>query len=347
MSEQELTDAILRNALELQRLSAHEEAAALEIIAELEAELKQLLATVDLAAARKREVEALIKQAREAIDARYAVVAGQVDMQGIIAVVAEKTVAAIEPIIAQAAMPSAARIASLATNVLIDGAPSAAWWAKQAEDTAFRFAQQVREGVLLSETMEQITARIVGRGDEPGILDTARRNVRALVHSSVMTASNYARLETFRKNMAEGDTLRWLSTLDTRTCAQCMALDGVEWDRDGEPVNGNTILWNGGPPAHWSCRCTISLKPSLKGLRALVGDEAIDKVMNSGGRASSKGPTGPDTSMAGFLSRLSKEEQDEMLGPGRADLWRAGKITLRDLVSGTGRELTLDQIRAR
>jgi hypothetical protein len=66
-----------------------------------------------------------------------------------------------------------------------------------------------------------------------------------------------------------------------------------------------------------------------------------------GGRASALGPTGSDTSMAGFISRLSPAQQDDMLGKGRADLFRAGDITLRDLVSGQGRPLSLEELKAR
>jgi hypothetical protein len=47
------------------------------------------------------------------------------------------------------------------------------------------------------------------------------------------------------------------------------------------------------------------------------------------------------------LKRKGVEYQNEVLGVGRADLWRAGKITLRDLVSGSGNPLTLDQLRAK
>lgn len=345
MTETDLHDAILKHALELQRLSAHEEAEALAIIREMEDELKRLLATASLTDAKKREVEAIIKEAEAIIAKHYDDVASAADIRGITVVVAEKTVDILRDILPAVSMPSAERLASLSRDVLIDGAPSSAWWARQSEDTVFRFARQVREGVLLGETQEQIVGRIVGRDDDPGILDSSRRNVRSLVHSSVMTAANFARLETYRKNMKDGDTLFWMATLDGRVCAQCIALDGAQWDRDGNPVKGNDIAWNGGPPAHFGCRCTLSMRPGLSALAALV-PEAED-LLNAGGRASSLGPTGPDTSMQGFLSRLSVAEQDEMLGKGRAKLWRDGKITLRDLVSGTGRELSLAELRAR
>jgi hypothetical protein len=42
-----------------------------------------------------------------------------------------------------------------------------------------------------------------------------------------------------------------------------------------------------------------------------------------------------------WLSSKSKAFQDELLGPGRADLWRAGKITLSELLDQNGRPLPL------
>lgn len=344
MTDIQLQDKIIAQALELQRLSAGDEAEALKIMAELEKELRALLATSELSGAKQREIEALIKQADEIISAHYDDVAKVVDTHSLIVVVSEKTVDALKGVL-PAVMPSAARLASLAKDVLIDGAPSAAWWARQSEDTAFKFAQQVREGLLLGETQEQIVSRITGRGTEPGIMDMARKNVRTLVHASVMTASNRARLETYQKNMAPGDTLFWLSTLDTRTCKQCMALDGAQWDRDGNPVKGTKVDWNGGPPAHMGCRCTLSMRPGLSVLRELLGDDEIDAALG-GTRASMDGPTTALT-MQDWLKRQSPELVEEMLGKGRAELFLKGRITVKDLVSGTGRELSLAELRAR
>ncbi len=346
MTQLELQDAIIKHALDLQRLSANEEAEALAIIREMEDELRRLLATASLTDAKKREVEAIIKEAEAIIAKHYDDVAGAADIRGITVVVAEKTVDVLRDILPAVAMPSAERLASLSRDILIDGAPASAWWARQSEDTAFKFAREVREGVLLGEAQERIVSRIIGRGDEPGILDTARRNVRTLVHSSVMTAANRARLETYRKNMASGDTLYWLATLDGHVCPVCMALDGSQWDRDGNPVKGNKIAWNGGPPAHFGCRCTLSLRPGASKLRELVGDDAIDAVLNAPGRASKGGPTSA-TSMQEFLKRQSPEFIEEMLGKGRAELFLEGRITVKDLVSGTGRELSLAELRAR
>jgi hypothetical protein len=335
VSEIELMDAILRTALELQRVSAFEEAEAEAILRELERELRALLNSRTLNAASKREIAALIKQAEAAIDARYATVATSVDTKGLVMLVSERTVEALKIIAPDVARVTAQTLASLADDVLIDGAPSSAWWARQSEDTAFKFAAQVRQGVINGETNERIVARIVGRATEPGIMDVARRNARALVHSSVMSAANDARLATFRANARLFKGVRWLSTLDSKSCVVCAALDRQSWDLEGAKLPGTTLDFEA-PPKHWSCRCTLTGIPRSE-------PASGPKI---GARASSEGPVAVDTTFDAFLKRQSPAFIERVLGKRRADLYRAGKITLRDLVSGTGRELTLDELRA-
>lgn len=64
-----------------------------------------------------------------------------------------------------------------------------------------------------------------------------------------------------------------------------------------------------------------------------------------GTRASMDGPT--TGTFADFLERKGEDFQNEVLGPGRAQLWRDGKITLQDLVNGRGNPLTLAELRKR
>lgn len=343
MSELDLADAILRHALELQRLSANEEAEALRILALLEEELRQLLASEDLSEAGRAELAKLIREADEAIAMRYGEIARSADIQGIALHVAERTADILKASFPDALLPTPERIDSLAKDVLIDGSPVSAWWERQAEDRQFKFAGIVRKGVIEGATTEQIVSRVIGRGDEPGIMDAARRNVRTLVHSSIMTAANQARLETFRKNARFADGVRWLSTLDGRTCLTCMALDGEAWDFDGKPLGATTMDFQM-PPAHPACRCVAT--PVPKSLDKLLGTTGLDAMAAPTVRASANGPTQAVT-MEAFLARQSPEFIEEMLGRKRYELWRARKITIRDLVSGSGRPLTLKQLQAR
>lgn len=334
MSEIELRDAILRHALQLQRLSAGQEAEAEDILRQLENELRTLLNSQTLSEATKAEITKLISQADDIITPAYDEIASSLDTHALAVVVAQNTVQAMEDVFPVAiAAVTDARLASLTKDVLIDGAPSSAWWSKQAEDTAFKFAAQVRQGVVNGETNERIVARIAGSAGDPGILGVARRNARALVHSSVMSAANDARLATFRKNASLLDGVRWLSTLDSHTCLQCAALDGQAWDLTGDKLSGTKVDFMD-PPAHWSCRCVLSPIPKpIEGLS-----------LPEGTRASSQGPVSATTTFNDFLKRQSPDFVEKTLGARRAELFLAGKLTLKDLISGTGRELTLEQL---
>lgn len=339
MSEIELRDAILRHSLQILRLSAGEQAVVDQILKDLEKELRALLESKSLSGAERAELKALVAEAESAIHPAYAAAAQSVDTHALAVIVAEKTVEAMGTFPVSALLPSVERLASLTKDVLIDGAPSSAWWERQAEDTAFKFAAQVRQGVVNGETNERIVQRIVGKRGEPGIMEVSRRNARTLVHSSVMTAANDARLATFRKNDRLINGVRWLATLDSHTCVQCAALDNAAWDLDGQPIQATKFEFQS-PPAHFSCRCVLSPIPKTFRDIGLNIDEPAE-----GTRASSEGPIPASTTFDEFLKRQSPAFINKTLGKERAALFLAGKITLRDLISGTGRELTLDQLR--
>jgi SPP1 gp7 family putative phage head morphogenesis protein len=337
VSEEQLRDAILRGALLLQMLSNAKAAEADAVLVKLAQDLRMLLGSRTLSEAGKAEINALLRQADEAIQPAYAEVSATVDTHALALVVAEKTVKALEDVLpANIATPTAERLASLTKDVLIDGAPSSAWWSKQGEDTAFKFAAAVRQGVINGETNEKIVARVVDRG--AGILDTARRNARTLVHSSIMSAANEARLATFRKNARLIDGVRWLSTLDSHTCIICGALDGQAWDLDGGKLSGTALDFEA-PPQHFSCRCVLSPIPkSFKSIGFNIDEPA------KGERASSQGPVPATTTFADFLKRQPDSFVERTLGKTRAEYFLAGKLTLTDLVTGSGRELTLEEL---
>jgi hypothetical protein len=96
---------------------------------------------------------------------RYGQIPGLLDTHELVLIVADRTLEALRMAVPAAIAPSAERLASLAKDVLIDGSPAKDWWARQGEDLAFKFAAEVRKGVLDGQTQEQIVARIVGRGD--------------------------------------------------------------------------------------------------------------------------------------------------------------------------------------
>ena len=335
MTETALADEIIKLALELQRVSSYEEARADAILVQLEQDLRQLLATRDLSASSRREIEAIIKQANEAIAGRFANIQGILDVEKLIETVSNRTVEAMSSAGIPTTAPTAETLRSLSQGILIEGSPLAAWWDKQAVDTAFRFAGAVRNGVLLGETNEQIVRRVAG---EQGVIGISRRNARTLVHSSIMTAANRARLETFRKNAKYAQGVRWLASLDSHTCMRCAALDGKGWDFDGRPI-GHKLQFQV-PALHANCRCVLSVIPARKALDEIFPGLA-DDIEAARDRATAQGPQ--KVTMTEWLQR-NADAAEEILGKRRVELFKKGELTLSELVTKGGRQKTLAEL---
>jgi hypothetical protein len=76
-----------------------------------------------------------------------------------------------------------------------------------------------------------------------------------------------------------------------------------------------------------------------------LGIKGLPELPDTGERASDLGPIDRKTTMKEFIGMHDEAWQNRLLGKGRAQLFRDGKITLQDLVSGSGRELSLKQLR--
>ncbi len=279
------------------------------------------------------------------IYAREATKVQSTDLLGLARHEAQATASTFAAIGLEASLPTEAVLKALVNGSLIEGAPSSAWWAKQSNDLAFKFAAQVRQGIAQNETMTQIVRRVAGseKLGIPGIFEGARQNAFALVHTSVMQVASDARLATYRANSDIIKGVRQLSTMDGHTTPTCVAYSGAEWDLDGNPINGTTLPFNGGPPRHWGCRSVLT---SITKTFKEMGIKGLPELPDTGERASDLGPIDRNTTMDQFLKMHDTDWQDKMLGKGKAQLWRDGKITLSQLVDGTGRELTLEELKA-
>src|SRR5690606_24233783 len=181
--------------------------------------------------------------------------------------------------------------------------------------------------------------RVLGTSTQPGVLQVSRTHARALVHSSIQTVANEARLETFRRMGDVVKGVRQLSTLDSHTTEICIAYANQEWDLEGKPLGRTSLPFNGGPPRHWNCRSV--LVPILKTFREL--GLRIPELPRLFPRfASEGGPT--NLTMKQWLKTRTPEQLDEQLGRGRAKLFRAGKITTQQLLDLRGNPLTVAQL---
>lgn len=258
------------------------------------------------------------------------------------------------------ALPTENYLRTLASDALIQGSPAKNWWLRQAQDTQFKLANEIRIGAAQGETNAQIIKRIVGQEatvakapaapgvapaiepSVPGVMPLARRNAAAIVQTAMATVAAEARRATFQANRDITNGIVQISTLDGHTSLTCIAYSGATWDLDYEPIGENDLPYHGGVPRHFSCRSAESaILLSLRDMGIDMDDP------DPGMRASSDGPISAKTTFADFLKMKGADYQNEVLGPGRAEMFRAGKLTPRDLVDMRGRPLKLMDLKAK
>lgn len=230
---------------------------------------------------------------------------------------------------------------TLVSNVLIQGAASSEWWARQAGGMADKFADAMRTGVALGEANSKLIDRV--RNPATGLMNMSRTSAERLVRASVQAAANTAREAMYDKNSDLIQALQWSATLDTRTTIMCLARDGHTYSpEDHKPKDGGPPWLQGPGKLHWGCRSTSV--PVLKSWRDLGID--MDEIPQTT-RASMDGQVPAQTTFAAWLKKQSAERQDQILGVGKAQLYRDGKISVRDLLDQNGRPLTTEQLRAK
>ena len=434
--EEWIAEMFLVHSLNLLRFSSGAQEKILLLMAAMSKELTAKLNEGEISTYGKQRLGALLRESNAVISSHYTGMQAEMtrNLTGMVRIDADYTAKVLTQglkIELGAKLPPATYLEKLVGDTLIKGAPSADWWKRQALDTQFRFASQVRLGAAQGETTSQIVSRVLGKSakapdaltDKPvlpatppmpdpkgvppsskpgaapdapagpkgkgpgtpgspsapptgpaakpgapgadpatrpaakppsaapdpvapgeqGILKASAANARALVHSSVQAVANAARLASFQQNADLIECLVWLSTLDSHTCLLCAMRDLQEYTLDGqEPIN-HTHEWAGGPGAiHFSCRCVLSTRTKTFAELGIELDEPGDSTRPSdGGAVSSK------MNFASFLASKDKAWRAEYLGPGRAEMYEAGKITLNDLMNLKGRKLTLEELQAK
>lgn len=341
--QQQIFDEIIDNALNVLRLIVSQQKDVFARLKKLEADLLGEIAAEDLNKAQKRKLNAFFNRVDNSIEYHFQQLQLDFDFAGIARYAARDVVTSFELLLGLDSLnlPPAEYFKSVKSEIMIFGAPSADWWRGQSQDLQFKFKQQIRQGLLNAETNQQLVSRIVGKSGEPGLMETSKRNASALVHSSVQTVANDARRNTYKANNGLIKGIQQVSTLDGHTSLTCIAYSGKKWDLDFKPIGKDGLPYNGGTPRHFQCR---SVEIPITKTFAEMGLKIPESPKTT--RASSDGQIDANTSFDDYLKRKGKAYQDEMLGNGRAELWRAGKITLKDLVTASGRPATLAELLA-
>lgn len=348
--EEQLIADLLTQQLDLLRLEASVRLRVLLVLDRMTMELQAKLQEGTLSTLGQQRVNALLRDTKEVIDSYYNRVAAQLApaTQATVTTQAAGAVQAVQTAVTAdiaTVGPTNTILKQLVSNTLTFGARNADWWKMQARDTTFRFANAVRQGVIQGETNQQIVNRVAGTLTQPGVIDVSKRNAQALVHSAIQSVANAARRETFEQNSDVIKGIRQVSTLDGHTTTICIAYSGAEWDlQTKKPIGRTTLPYNGGVPRHWGCR-SVEV-PITRTFREL-GLDIPELVLPPMQRASVDGPVPVTMTFGHFLRKKGADFQNEVLGKGRAELWRKGKISLAQLLDLKGNPLTVAQLEAK
>ena len=194
-----------------------------------------------------------------------------------------------------------------------------------AKPTGDRARRLIEVGLQRGWTTDQITKGLRGSpktGGSDGVLSgESVRTVQTIVRTAATHASAQTRLESFKALGVA--TWRFVATLDSKTSLQCASLDGKTFPLGQGPV----------PPLHPNCRSTAV--PNF-------GDPSEPM----GERASVDGPVPADLAFPEWLEGQSVAVQNEVLGKTKADAWRAGEITIQQMLGRDLQPLTIAELRA-
>lgn len=219
-------------------------------------------------------------------------------------------------------LPESAMLRQLVGGHPIQGEVLEDWFSKMETGVATRVTSELTIGVAEGQTLQQLMGRL------DGVIDDTRSVVEATARTFVTGVSARAREDFAAENDDLIDGMRWISTLDHRTCIQCAPLDGEVF-----PVNEGPR-----PPRHPNCRCTVV--PVLKPWGKLGG-------LPPGQRAAAGGPVADTVTFEGWLGDQPASVQDDILGVTKGKAFRAGDLTLAQMLDQSGRPLTLDELIAK
>jgi len=188
--------------------------------------------------------------------------------------------------------------------------------------------QSIRDGITLRENNQQIIGRM--RTINP----LHKKQAGVLIKTITNYTSVQARDVAMRLNQQFFDGYEWVSVLDSRTSLICASRDGTIYPFTNDPVLSPK------PPAHFSCRSTITpkLKPQFE-------SRQTKQPRRTAEGAKGKTKVNASTTYESWLARQPATFQDEVLGKTRGALFRRGKLPISTFIDGSGKTLTLNELR--
>ena len=235
------------------------------------------------------------------------------------------------PVPVEMVLPSVATLQAVVAARPFDGKLLAEWFDELERRQQTRVLRALRLGIVEGETVPQLARRL-----QEGVLDLTRRGAENILRTAVNHVSTHAREAVAQANPDIVQGCQWVSTLDSRTCFECQALDGQVFEVGSGPR----------PPRHLSCRCTLA--PVLKSWRELGIDlnEAPE-----GTRAAMNGQVPESLTYNAWLrARVQTGDMatvEDALGRTRAKLFAAGGLKVDQFVDQQGKFMTLKELQGK
>lgn len=202
--------------------------------------------------------------------------------------------------------PPPQALRTLVTGSPIHGKLMGEWFMELTNGTQKRVMQEIRIGFASGESIPNITKRLTGKKALPDMLN---RHVTAIVRTSVTHVANSTRELHYEENNDLVKAVQYVATLDSRTTIECASLDGEVF-----PINEGPR-----PPIHMQCRSTTI--PILTGWKELGLDPSR---LSESTRASMTGQEPSRLTYSKWLRQQPETVQNDVLGKGRAELFRGG-----------------------
>ena len=339
-----LLNASVHHQVYLERLKAGETRKVREFLQQVDRELrKRLLMRAEISAYRRAKLNRLLDEIDDLLSRLYGAQLETItaDLRDLADYEAGFEVRALQEVVSgvQLAAPAAATVWAAATSdpMSVRGAQGGKllkpflkdWSAGEIEAVKNR----IRQGAFERQANAEIVRSIRGTkalNYRDGLLETTRRHAQAVVRTAVQHVASTARFQAWERNSDIVTGYRWVSTLDSRTSAQCRSLDGRTFKVGKGPK----------PPIHIGCRSTTVAEL----------DDGLDFLDRDATRSSEEGPVNADLTYYEWLKRQPAAFQDSTLGSTRGRLLRQGGLSASRFselqLDRNFKPLTLDEMRA-
>ena len=216
-------------------------------------------------------------------------------------------------------------------------------------------ARHIRQGVFSGETTEQIARRMIGRlefGQKGNLKQIAAAGgeatklanyqVRTIVRTSINQVQNQASQAVYAANKKVSPRYEYVATLDSRTSAICMRLDGQEFEYNKGPT----------PPQHFNCRSTTVPVVDFKRLQEDYPSLEEPPATQFDTRPSATGRVPQGTTYGNWLLDQDRKLQIKTFGnEGKVNYFRklakkegSGQAALRKMIRNDGSERSLKDL---